>query len=110
MAVETSKERNSHSKLTIEKLNDRKIILSVAYLGGGGACDHETPHPPPNVRNFFLTRYTVKNAISNLYILLKSAFKMQEMTFQRHKFQNIYGGRHALGPPRIVSARWPPPH
>ena len=27
---------------------------------------------------YFLTRYTVKNGISNLYILLKSALKMQE--------------------------------
>ena len=39
---------------------------SVAYLGRG------------DVRN----RYTVKNGISNLYILLK----MQEMPFQRPKF------------------------
>ena len=37
-------------------------------------------------------RYTVKNGISNLYILLKSALKMQEMPFQRPKFQNIFGG------------------
>ena len=41
------------------------------------------------VRKHFLTRYTVKNGISNLYILLKSALKMQEMPFQRPKFQNI---------------------
>ena len=40
----------------------------------------------------FLTRYTVKNGISNLYILLKSALKMQEILFQRPKFQNISGG------------------
>ena len=50
--------------------------------------------PPRNVRN----RYTVKNGISNLYILLKSALKMQEMPFQTAKFQNIFG-RHAPGPP-----------
>ena len=37
-------------------------------------------------------RYTVKNGISNLYILLKSALKMQEMSFQWPKFQNISGG------------------
>ena len=57
---------------------------SVAYLGGG-----MRPWPPPRkVRKHFLTRYTVKNGISNLYILLKSVFKMQEMPFQRPKFQN----------------------
>ena len=58
------------------------------------------PWPPPRkVRKHFLTRYTVKNGISNLYILLK----MQEMPFQRPKFQKISGG-HALGPPynRVV--------
>ena len=33
-----------------------------------------------------------QNGISNLYILLKSALKMQEMPFQRPKFQNIFGG------------------
>ena len=47
--------------------------------------------PPPSLRKgrkHFLTRYTVKNRISNLYILLKSALKMQEMPFQRPKFQN----------------------
>ena len=41
---------------------------------------------------YFLTRYTVKNGISNLYILLKSALKMQEMPFQRPKFQKLPGG------------------
>ena len=59
----------------------------VAYLGGHAAM----PPPPPaprNVRN----RYTVKNGISNLYIFLKSALKMQEMPFQRPKFQNISEG------------------
>ena len=39
------------------------------------------------------------------YILLK----MQEMPFQRPKFQKVSGGRHAPGPPRIVSSLWPPP-
>ena len=44
------------------------------------------PCPPPRkVRKHFLTRYTVKNGISNLYISLKSALKMQEMPFQRPK-------------------------
>ena len=33
-----------------------------------------------------------------IYILLKSALKMQEMPFQRPKFQNISGG-HTPGPP-----------
>ena len=50
------------------------------------------PPPPRKVRKHFLTRYTVKNGISNLYILLKSALKMQEMPFQRPKFQKISGG------------------
>ena len=33
-----------------------------------------------------------QNGVSNLYILLKSALKMQEMPFQRPKFQKISGG------------------
>ena len=53
--------------------------------------DHSFP-PPRKVRNHFLTRYTVKNGISNLYILLKSALKMQEMPFQRPKFQKHFRG------------------
>ena len=67
-------------------LNCKEITLShaVAYLGG--ACGHA---PPRKVRKHFLTRYTVKNWISNLYILLKSALKMQEMPFQRPKFQKL---------------------
>ena len=78
------------------------------------------PPPPRKVRKHFLTRYTLKigfqtyifclkvhskcrkcrfrdpkfqNGISKLYILLKSALKMQEMPFQRPKFQKkIFGG------------------
>ena len=50
------------------------------------------PCPPRKCRKHFLTRYTVKNGISNLYILLKSALKMP---FQRPKFP----GGHAPGPP-----------
>ena len=65
--------------------------------------------PRRKVRKHFLTRYTVKNGISNLYILLKSALKMQEMPFQRPKFQNI-SGEACPGPPTIVSSLWPPPH
>ena len=34
-------------------------------------------------------RLKFQNGISNLYILFKSALKMQEMPFQRPKFQNI---------------------
>ena len=45
---------------------------------------------PSERRKHFLTRYTNKNGISNLYILLKSALKMQEMPFQRSKFQNMH--------------------
>ena len=48
------------------------------------------PPPPPSPRNV-RNRYTVKNGISNLYILLKSALKMQEMPFQRPKCQKISG-------------------
>ena len=47
---------------------------------------------PPQAEKHFLTRYTVKNWISNLYTLLKSALKMQEMPFQRPKFQKISEG------------------
>ena len=43
---------------------------------------------PPGRSEKVLTRYTVKNGISNLYILLRSALKIQEMPFQRPKFQN----------------------
>ena len=45
------------------------------------------PFPPPlrRTQKHFLTRYTVKNEISNLYILLESALKMQEMPFQTPK-------------------------
>ena len=65
--------------------------------------------PPPlvKVRKHFLTGYTAKNGISNLYILLKSVLKMQEMPFQRPKFQKISGGM-PLDPPTIVSLLWPP--
>ena len=51
------------------------------------------PPPPRKVRRHFLTRYTVRNGISNLYILPKSALKIQEMPFQRPKFQKFSGGR-----------------
>ena len=44
-------------------------------------------------------QYTVKNGISNLYILLKSALKMQEMPFQRENSKTFSGGGHAPGPP-----------
>ena len=56
------------------------------------------PWRPLGTSGNFLTRHTVKNGISNLYILLKSALKMQEMPFQRPKIQTIFGG-HAPGPP-----------
>ena len=52
--------------------------------------------PRRKVRKHFLTRYTVKNGISNLYILLKSALKMQEMPFQRPKFQNGISNQYIL--------------
>ena len=92
------------------------IRYAVAYLGG---AMRPWPPPPRKVRKHFLTRYTLKigfqtyifclkvhskcrkcrfrdpkfqNGISKLYILLKSALKMQEMPFQRPKFQKISGG------------------
>ena len=64
-----------------------EAISSSVFRGG-----HAAMPPPRKVRKHFLTRYTVKNGISNLYILLKSALKMQEMPFQRPKFQKIFGG------------------
>ena len=51
--------------------------------------------PPSKSPKNVLTRHTVKNGISNLYILLKSTLKMQEMPFQRPKFQL----RHHYGLP-----------
>ena len=65
--------------------------------------------PPLKVRKYFLNRYIVKNEIPNLYILLKSELKKQEMPFQRPTFQNLSGGI-PLDPPTIVSSLWPPPH
>ena len=52
--------------------------------------------PPRKVRKHFLTRYTVKNGISNLYILLNRALKMQEMPFQSPKFQNGFSNLYIL--------------
>ena len=93
--------------------------------------------PPGKSENIFLTRYTVKNWISNVYILLKSALKMQEIPFQRPKIskwdfkpiyfaqkcpqnagnavsetqisKNLRGGMPP-DPAKIVSSLWPPPH
>ena len=42
-----------------------------------------------------------QNGISNPYILLKSALKMQEMPFQRPKFQKIYGGACPRTPQKL---------
>ena len=62
----------------------RSNAISSSVFRGG----HAAMAPPRKVRKHFLTRYTVRNGISNLYILLKSALKVQEMPFQRPKFQN----------------------
>ena len=72
-------------QLTVVLADVFMLYILVAYLGGG-ACGHEN----------FLTRDTVKNGISNLYILFKSALKMHEMPFQRPKFQKISGGHAPL--------------
>ena len=72
-------------------VNDH-VVLTISSVFRGAAMG-----PPRKIRKHFLTRYTVQNGISNLYILLKSALKMQEMPFQRPKFQ-ISGG-HAPGLP-----------
>ena len=98
--------------------------VSSACMSMGSACDFIMydvfssifrggmwPWPRPSERpKNFLVRYTVKNGISNLYILLKSAIKMQEMPFQRPEFQKISGG-HAPGPPLQLCRHyiWPPP-
>ena len=78
---------NSH--VILQYINTEFFSLFLKFAYQKKTC----PPPPRNVRN----RYTVKNGISNLYILLKSALKMQEMPFQRPKFQKISGG-HAPGP------------
>ena len=80
--------KNKHNlKFHQVLLRQRKSI----YYNVVGAP--KNPHAPLlKVRKHFLTRYTVKNGISNLYILLKSALKMQKMPFQRPKFQKISGG------------------
>ena len=58
-------------------------------------CGH-APTPPQKIRKHFLTRDTVKNGISNLYILLKCALKMQEMPFQRPKISGEHAPRTPL--------------
>ena len=56
----------------------------------------------------FLTRHCYKWDFKPIYIyiyiLLKSALKMQEMPFQRPKFKKI------SRTPTIVLSLWPPPH
>ena len=64
-------------------------VCSSVFRGGG-----MRRWSPPGRSEKVLTRYTVKNGISNLYILLRSALKMQEMPFQRP----ISGGGLAPAP------------
>ena len=67
-------------------------FTSSVFRGASGACGHAPPPPPPPPSERpkkFLTRHTVKNGISSLYILLKCALKMQEMPFQGPKIQQI---------------------
>ena len=54
------------TKYIIIVVQGKNYSGTVAYLGGG----HAAMAPPWKVRKQFLTRYTVKNGISNLYILL----------------------------------------
>ena len=116
------------------KFNIHKYIFTGSSVFRGGM----RPCPPSESPKTFLTRYTVKNGISSLYILLKSvlimqgmpfqrpkfqngisnlyilfkrAFKMQEMPFQRPKFQkNSGGGLHAPGPPYNCVVTMASPH
>ena len=87
-------------------------MITVAHLGGGGGMP-----PPGTFENIFF----VKNGIWNQYILLESALKMQEMPFQRPKFQNGISNLYILLKmqdmpfqrpkfQKIVSSLWPPPH
>ena len=67
-----------------------KVTDSVAYLGEG-ACGHTPLGTSEN-------RYTVKNGISNLYILLNSALKTKEMPFQRPNFKKFPWGPYHRTP------------
>ena len=93
MAVETSKERNSHSKLTIEKLNDRKIILSVAYLGGGGGHATMKPRTPLRTSEIFFWRDTLLKMRFQTYIFCsKVPSKCRKWRFRDTNFKTFTGG------------------
>ena len=84
-------------------VNDH-VVLTTSSVFRGAAMG-----PPRKIRKHFLTRYTVQNGISNLYILLKSALKMQECRFRDPNFKQFPGGMPP-DPSTIVSSLWPPPH
>ena len=60
--------------------------ISSVFRGGGMPSPLHLERPKK-----ILTRHTVKNGISNLYILLKCALKMQETPFQSPKIQKRFG-------------------
>ena len=93
------------------------ISGTVAYLGGSRG------HVKNGISNLYILlksalkvqempfqRPKFQNGISNLYILLKSALKMQEMLFQRPKFETFFERDMPPDPLTIVSSLWPPPH
>ena len=82
------------------------IDVNTSSVFRGGHAAMPPPLPPRKVRKHFLTRYTVKTGISNLYILPS---KCRKCRFRDPNFKIFLGG-HAPGPPTIVSSLWPPPH
>ena len=79
----------------------RNTQTPVTYLGR-----HVAMALPWKVRKHFLTRYTVKNGISNLYILLKSVLKCRKWRFRDPNLKIIPEGMPP-DPPTIVSLRTP---
>ena len=72
-----------------------------------------TPSPPHKsalkMQEMLFQRPKFQSGISNLYILLKCALKMQEMPVQRPKFQNISGGACPRTPLKLCRHYAPPP-
>ena len=89
VAVGPSSERNMSVLILKLGVSEAKVPPTVAYLEGDMRLCRPHHSELPKI---FLTRHIVKNGISNLYILIKSTLKIQEMTFQRPKFQTFSGG------------------